>query len=70
MKADTLVIGGGIAGMVAAYKIASQNHTVIILDRKNELGGQMIYQTQIIDDMPKPFEGMRGFEIVGKLKSM
>jgi len=36
---DTIVIGGGLAGMVAAWRIASQGQRVVLLEQSDHLGG-------------------------------
>jgi len=38
-RADTVVIGGGCAGLAAASRIAAQGYKVAVLERENELGG-------------------------------
>ncbi len=38
---DALVIGGGLAGMTAANELADQGFQVSIIERENELGGNM-----------------------------
>ncbi|MFX1383691.1 MAG: hydrogenase iron-sulfur subunit [Promethearchaeota archaeon] len=38
-----LVIGGGISGMTAALNIASQNFKVFLVEKENELGGNLRY---------------------------
>ena len=42
-KYDTIIIGAGIAGLYAAYKIKKQDphHNLIILERENHIGGRM-----------------------------
>ena len=39
VKTDSLVIGGGMAGMTAALDLAAQNFKVTLVERKSELGG-------------------------------
>ena len=41
---DVLVIGAGIAGILAAKTAAKNNLKTLLLDEKNELGGTTIYQ--------------------------
>jgi heterodisulfide reductase subunit A len=38
---DTLVIGGGIAGIQASLEIANSNHKVFLLERSGTIGGHM-----------------------------
>lgn len=38
---DVLVIGGGIAGIQAAYDLAEMGVTVYLLERKPSIGGVM-----------------------------
>ncbi|MBN2620425.1 FAD-dependent oxidoreductase [candidate division WOR-3 bacterium] len=38
---SALVIGGGIAGMVAAYSLAEQGYNVCLVEKKQELGGHL-----------------------------
>jgi NADPH-dependent 2,4-dienoyl-CoA reductase/sulfur reductase-like enzyme len=38
-RSDVVVIGGGSAGLAAASRIAEQGHSVVLVERENELGG-------------------------------
>ena len=38
-KQNIAIIGGGITGMVAAYRLAKSGNRVTIFERSNELGG-------------------------------
>jgi heterodisulfide reductase subunit A len=42
LSVDTLVIGGGIAGMQAALDLADQGYQVALVERKPSIGGKMI----------------------------
>lgn len=63
MKTDVLVVGGGPAGLSAAYEVASRGYRTIIVDESRELGGQLRQQTQVLDTMPHPWAGLRGFQV-------
>ncbi len=41
MKADSLVIGGGVAGVQAALDLAEAGYKVVLIERKPSLGGRM-----------------------------
>lgn len=49
---EVLVIGGGPAGLAAAYAAAQHGGRVIVLDEQPELGGSLLYSRARIDDMP------------------
>ena len=42
---DILIIGAGPAGLVAAKEAAQAGAQVLLLERSNHLGGQLIKQT-------------------------
>lgn len=33
------IVGGGVTGLVAAYRLAKQNHQVVVFEKSNQLGG-------------------------------
>jgi heterodisulfide reductase subunit A len=41
VNTDTLIIGGGIAGIQAALEIANSNHTVYLVEKSGTIGGKM-----------------------------
>ena len=45
MDADVIVVGGGLAGLVATYELASADRSVLLLDREplDSLGGQAFW---------------------------
>ncbi len=45
MDADVIVVGAGIAGLVAAHEVASAGRSVVLVDQENEanLGGQAFW---------------------------
>lgn len=65
---DVLVIGGGPAGMSAALAAADAGVRVTIMDRWNELGGQLIKQTHRFFGSEREHAGTRGIEIVEMLR--
>jgi sarcosine oxidase subunit alpha len=67
MTTDVLILGGGPAGLVSAYEIASRGHKATIVDEARALGGQLRSQTQAIEPMPASLSGLRGFELADKL---
>ena len=69
MKVDVLIIGGGPAGLTAAYEAASRGAKVAIVDESWESGGQLRQQTQVLDSLMPPFIGLRGYELAQKLIS-
>jgi thioredoxin reductase len=69
MNVDVLVIGGGLAGLAAAYEAAKRGLKVAIVEESWSLGGQLRQQTQYIDGLPAPYEGLRGYEVVQALIS-
>lgn len=40
---DALIIGGGLAGMIAAYDLACQGYKVHLVEKENELGGNALH---------------------------
>ena len=41
MKYDVIVIGAGYAGSISAHKFASDGKKVLIIERRNHIGGNM-----------------------------
>lgn len=46
-KKDVVVIGGGPAGMEAAYELGKKGHHVTILEKKNYLGGRLEFADHV-----------------------
>ncbi|MFM1655235.1 NAD(P)/FAD-dependent oxidoreductase [Brevibacillus sp. B_LB10_24] len=67
MKTDILVIGGGPAGLLAAYEAAASGRKVTIVEESWSLGGQLRQQTQVLEDLPAPYTGARGFVLAERL---
>jgi len=49
IKRNALVIGGGVAGMTAALGIASQGFEAVLVERENELGGNLKHHYYTLD---------------------
>jgi heterodisulfide reductase subunit A len=54
MKQSALVLGGGIAGMTAAYSLAEQGFPVTIVEKEKELGGNLRHIHYIISEKDDP----------------
>jgi len=67
VEQSTLVIGGGIAGVVSALNLARQGFTVYLVEREESIGGQALEFTNIYD-MPLSRENLLNY--VNQLKSM
>lgn len=60
---DIAVIGGGPAGLCAAISGASSGAKVLLMDRNEKLGGQLIKQTHMFFGSEKQYASVRGFDI-------
>ncbi len=40
-KVDVAVVGGGIAGLTAAFNLAGKGHSVRVLEARNRVGGRI-----------------------------
>ncbi|ASK62418.1 hypothetical protein CFK37_09745 [Virgibacillus phasianinus] len=60
METDLLIIGGGPAGLNAAYEAASHGIETLVIEESFSMGGQLRQQTQVLDKLPKQFEKQRG----------
>lgn len=47
MKADALVVGGGITGMQTALDLADQGYQVILVEKEASIGGKMIQLSKV-----------------------
>lgn len=63
VQTDLLVIGGGPAGMCAAIEAAEAGVEVLLLERYNNLGGQLVKQTHKFFGSEKQNAGTRGVQI-------
>jgi len=63
---DVLVVGGGPAGMNAALAAAERGASVLIVDRFDDLGGQLVKQTHKFFGWADRGAGVRGIELASK----
>jgi NADPH-dependent 2,4-dienoyl-CoA reductase/sulfur reductase-like enzyme/Fe-S-cluster-containing hydrogenase component 2 len=66
-KVEILVVGGGPAGLCAALSASSMGASVLLAERDDVSGGQLVKQTHKFFGSEKQFAGDRGFHIGQKL---
>ena len=66
---DILIIGGGPAGLSAAITAAEKGADVILIERDDILGGQLVKQTHRFFGSKNEHAGTRGISIAEELKS-
>lgn len=66
---DIAIIGGGPAGLCAAIAAASSGAHVILIDRNDKLGGQLVKQTHKFFGSEKQYASVRGIDIPDILSS-
>ena len=64
--AEVLVIGGGPAGLCATLNAAEMGAKVLLIERDDALGGQLVKQTHMFFGSEKQYASTRGVDI-GKL---
>ncbi len=64
---ESIVIGGGPAGLKAAHALLSSGAKVCVIDRNASLGGQLIKQTHMFFGSEKQHASTRGIDIQKKL---
>lgn len=62
-QVEILVVGGGPAGLCAAINAAEEGAKVLVLERNEELGGQLIKQTHMFFGSEKQHASVRGVDI-------
>ena len=67
MTVEILVIGAGPAGLMAAIHAAEAGAQVLIVERADRLGGQLIKQTHKFFGSKAEYAGERGIQIAEKL---
>ncbi|MDI6601314.1 MAG: NAD(P)/FAD-dependent oxidoreductase [Thermoanaerobacteraceae bacterium] len=68
IKTDVAIIGGGPAGLSAAIAAADMGAHVTLVDRNQELGGQLLKQTHMFFGSREEYASTRGFDIANILK--
>lgn len=66
-QVEILVVGGGPAGLCAAINAAQAGAKVLVLERNDELGGQLIKQTHMFFGSEKQHASVRGVDIASIL---
>lgn len=66
---ELIIVGGGPAGLAAAYSAAQTGCHVLVIDRNPQVGGQLIKQTHKFFGSEKQFAKTRGINIAKKLIS-
>ena len=64
---ELAIIGGGPAGLSAAISAASLGAKVTLINRDDNLGGQLIKQTHMFFGSQKQYASIRGIDIAGIL---
>lgn len=67
MDTDVLVIGAGPAGLLAAASAARAGVNVLLVERSERLGGQLIKQTHKFFGSRDEYAGERGIDIAARL---
>jgi sarcosine oxidase subunit alpha len=67
---DTLIIGGGPAGLEAARILGDLGYNVAIVDDHFRIGGQLVKQTHRFFGDRKYYGGLRGYAIPDKIMSV
>ncbi len=62
-----VIVGGGPAGLSSAIEAATHGVKVLLIERANELGGQLVKQTHKFFGSKKQYASIRGFDIARKL---
>lgn len=66
-ETEILVVGAGPAGLMAAKHAAEAGAKILLLERAERLGGQLIKQTHKFFGSKAEFAGERGIDIAGQL---
>ena len=64
---DALVIGGGLSGLTASLELARQGFTVHLVEKDNQLGGNLKKLYYLLEDKYKPQEELKS--LIAKVKA-
>ena len=68
INTELLILGGGPAGLCAAIEASEAGVSdIMVLDRNQELGGQLVKQTHMFFGSEKQYASTRGFDIAAIL---
>jgi sarcosine oxidase subunit alpha len=62
-KVDFVIIGGGPAGLSAAHKAAEAGLSCLVIERDENIGGQLVKQTHMFFGSEKQYAKSRGIDI-------
>src|SRR5260221_13236048 len=54
-----VVLGAGVAGLVAAYELKQQGHDVVVLEAQNRVGGRVLTCREVAPGLYAEFGAMR-----------
>ncbi len=63
INTDIAIVGGGPAGLCAAISAAESGASVTLIERSEELGGQLVKQTHMFFGSEKQYASTRGIDI-------
>lgn len=63
VEKELVIVGGGPAGLCSAISAAQSGANVLIIERSNKLGGQLIKQTHMFFGSEKQYASTRGIDI-------
>lgn len=69
-EVEVLIIGGGPAGMSAAFQLGQLGADTLLIDDKVQLGGKLLLQThKFFGSVADSYAGTRGFAIAAQLEA-
>lgn len=49
-KYDVMIVGAGVAGLEAAYRLAQFKHSVLLLEKEDKIGGKLLHKNKLFPD--------------------